>query len=205
MIEKINTQEIERKAYLIYCEDGIFDIYFGLVIFIIAIQFLYEQTSLLWILVLFPFLYYDTKRRHTFPRLRYIMFNKGPGRAKKSKLLLYGLLSLTVLISVVVWFSASNESYELINIIRPYSSWLFASLSLGIFSIFSYVSGQKRLYYYGAVSFAIFVLLNTKIYCTVNWGCGDPLATLGGIISLNGYIMLLNFKREYPLEDCGEI
>jgi hypothetical protein len=193
--EKIKLKEIERKAYLTYHKDGILDIHLGVIILLISINLIYDSASMIWMVALLPIFYRDAKRRYTFPRIGYVKFSESNGRAKKSRLTLFGLIFWVFLITLLVWLYTGRANFELINLLRPYSSWLFAILSLGIFSLFGHVTELRRLYIYGVGSFAIFAFGN---FIPVEGGW--LLVALAAVIMANGLIMLHRFTQSYPVE-----
>jgi len=85
----INTKEIERRAFLSYHKDGIIDIYLGFSVIILSILFVGNEFSTMLpsmggIIVLFPILYRESKKRYTFPRLGYVKFSEKKGRSRNS-------------------------------------------------------------------------------------------------------------------------
>jgi len=194
----INTKEIERRAYLTYHKDGIIDIYLGFSVIMLS-TLLVEQVSTMLpsiggIIVLFPILYRESKKRYTFPRLGYVKFSEKKGRSRNSIMMLFGLLTLSSIMSLWVFFLGSKGNFLWIETIIAHWHWFLASLSLGLFLLFGYITDLKRLYYYGLGSFVLFASGNfvpVKGFWLV--------VALGGAMMATGLILLQRFKQEYPL------
>lgn len=199
MNEMINTKEIERRAFLSYHKDGIIDIYLGFSVIILSTLFVGNEFSTMLpsmggIIVLFPILYRESKKRYTFPRLGYVKFSEKKGRSRNSIMMLFGLLTLSSIMSLWVFFLGSKGNFLWIETIIAHWHWFLASLSLGLFLLFGYITDLKRLYYYGLGSFVLFASGNfvpVKGFWLV--------VALGGAMMATGLILLRRFKQEYPL------
>jgi hypothetical protein len=195
----INTKEIERRAFLSYHKDGIIDIYLGFSVIILSTLFVGNEFSTMLpsmggIIVLFPILYRESKKRYTFPRLGYVKFSEKKGRSRNSIMMLFGLLTLSSIMSLWVFFLGSKGNFLWIETIIAHWHWFLASLSLGLFLLFGYITDLKRLYYYGLGSFVLFASGNfvpVKGFWLV--------VALGGAMMATGLILLRRFKQEYPL------
>jgi hypothetical protein len=201
----INTKEIERRVFLTYHKDGIIDIYLGLSIVTLSIVMLSTllegtEASMMWggmtgTFALFPIFYRESKKRYTFPRLGYVKFSEKKGRSRNSIMMLLGLGTLSALMGLWAFFLGSKGDVLWIETIIAHWHWFLASLFLGLFLLFGYITDLKRLYYYGLGSFVLFASGN---FVPVK-GFWLVLA-LGGAMMTTGLILLQRFKREYPLE-----
>lgn len=201
----INTKEIERRAYLTYHKDGIIDIYLGfsiVMLSIIMLSTLFEGTEAITMwggmggtLALFPIFYRESKKRYTFPRLGYVKFSEKKGRSRNSIMMLLGLGTLSSLMGLWAFYLGTKGDVLWVETIIAHWHWFLASLFLGLFMLFGYITDLKRLYYYGLGSFVLFASGNfvpVKGFWLV--------FALGGAMMTTGVILLQRFKREYPLE-----
>ena len=208
MNDMINTKEIERRAYLTYHKDGIIDIYLGLLIVMLSIVmlstlFVGTEAFMMWggmagTFALFPIFYRESKKRYTFPRLGYVKFSEKKGRSRNSIMMLLGLGTLSALMGLWAFFLGSKGDVLWVETIITHWHWFLASLFLGLFLLFGYITDLKRLYYYGLGSFVLFAsgnFLPVKGFWLV--------LALGGAMMATGVILLQRFIREYPLESSA--
>ena len=198
MDNRVNTQEIERRAFLSYHKDGILDIYLGILIISFSFFFLVEPSFygvFSGTIVLFPILYRESKKSITFPRLGYVKFSEKKGRSRNSLIILFGLLSLSIISGLVVFNLGNLGDFYWIQKISNNWQWFFALLSLVLFSVFAYITDLQRLYYYGTGSFLLFVSSN---FFDVN---GFYIVLILGLgVTLTGFILLWRFIKDYPLK-----
>jgi len=199
--DMINTKEIERRAYLTYHKDGIIDIYLGFSIVMLSTIFVGTEASMMFwggmagTLALFPIFYLKSKKRYTFPRLGYVKFSEKKGRSRNSIMMLLGLGTLSSLMGLWAFYLGGKGDFLWVETIIAHWHWFLASLFLGLFLLFGYITDLKRLYYYGLGSFVLFASGN---FIPVK-GFWLVLA-LGGAMMTTGVILLQRFIREYPLE-----
>jgi hypothetical protein len=195
----INTKEIERKAFLTYHKDGILDIYLGFSIITLSFLFLAEARTMMGafsgILVLFPIFYRESKKSYTFPRLGYVKFSGKKGRSRNSFLILFGLLTLSLIGGLGAFYLGNIGDYLWVEAVKANWFWFLSLLSLGLFMLFGYITDLRRLYYYGLVSFILFASGN---YIPIDgfW----LILILGGVVMATGLILLQRFVHEYPLK-----
>ena len=200
MNDVINTKEIERRAFLTYHKDGIIDIYLGFSIVMFSFLFFGTEALMMWggmsgTLALIPIFYRESKKRYTFPRLGYVKFSEKKGRSRNSIMMLLGLGTLSALMGLWAFYLGNKGDFLWVETIIAHWHWFLASLFLGLFLLFGYITDLKRLYYYGLGSFVLFASGN---FVPV-MGFWLVLA-LGGAMMTTGLILLQRFKREYPLE-----
>ena len=198
MEKDLNLKEIERRAYLNYHKDGILDIYLGIGIAMVSSVFFYEYfVGLTGVVVLLPILYAASKKQYTIPRLGYVKFsNSTQGRARRSITLAILLGTISAIAGLFAFYSVITTGYNWIE--RLIENWKItvAAILLVVFSLFGYVSGLKRMYYYSLASFLIFA---SGLFIPIP---GYLLIIIvGGMVSLNGLTQLFRFTQQYPLEN----
>ncbi len=202
MSQKINLKEIERKAYTSYHQDGLWDLYLGLLLAVMSISDLLfgNIESTLWryamyavVIGLVYLIFWAGKKFITVPRMGLVKF--GPARKVRQKKtaaiitisVLAGVIAMVLLLAV----KSDPSGWEAVLEGRG----LFAA-GLGvwiafIFSLGAYFMNFARLYVYGvffALGFSGAILLDSPIMFFVA-GC---------LILLPGLVIFIRFLRDYP-------
>jgi len=209
MSSAINLREIERKAFRSTYQDGLWDIYLGLVVTAMAVFMYrppegYAPTNILMAMGMIGLalgLFWAGKKFITLPRMGQVKF--GPARQRR-KLTLAVILGLVVLVhSGIVGLSAlgwlNPQLAAQINTLLPSRDLnRLAVASLGALFVgpsmilIAYFNDFGRGYYIAVMmSLAVFsmIWLNQPIY---------PLL-MGALIILPGLALLARFLRQYPL------
>jgi len=209
MTENIDLKALEKKAYRSIFEDGIWDLFLGILIlnFGLAPLFgLFINLPEFWnviipslIICIFAFLvFYLGKKYITIPRIGFVKF----GPIRKSKQFKLKIFLAVVFIANVILLILPLTDLINYSQIQP----LIISLMLGLggltlpFCVVAYFLDFTRLYYYAfSIGFAFFILeFLTPIL-------GYPLETIiifsiiGGIIVLIGLNYFIRFLKKYPL------
>lgn len=213
MSQRIDLKEIERKAWRSFYQDGLWDIFLGLLLLAMAISALLSDIGAsepvqygimialeaLAILVLFV-----GKRLITVPRMGRVKF--GPKRRRRlSKVSV--ILAISVLAGVVLFVAAQAVRGNLLEwmtleFIFP-AGWMVNCLV--VFGLMAYFLDFSRLYVIG-VMYAIAVPLDilqrefTSIDLTFA-AFGVPAA----VILLMGAVVFARFLRDYPLPTEGAL
>lgn len=195
MSEKIDVKKIERKAYMSYHQDGLWDIFLGAIILAWGVSMMTEMASMsgVWFVVLFPLLM-AAKRRITYPRLGYAEVP----RARKSKLQMTILLGIVMLLGVLVlllWTSQLGSS-SLRDWLRRYFEIAFGAMVAIVLCIMGLIHWIKRLYVYAVVMFLGFAGAHR-----FNFHMKFSFIAAGAIILLSGVVLLIRFLRKYPLPE----
>ena len=209
MTENVDLKSLERKAYRSIFEDGIWDLFIGLIILSIGLStFLSSILNLseLWFAAL-PTLILNTiallvfflgKKFITIPRLGIVKFGpKRKSKQQKLKLFLSAFFILNILL-LILPFTDLVKSIQF----EP----LIIALILGLvaitlpFMIVAYFLDFTRLYFYAFIA-GIGFFLTELLYPIV----GSPLDTLlpftiaGGLIVVIGLYYFIRFLKYYPL------
>jgi hypothetical protein len=209
MSSTINLREIERKAFRSTYQDGLWDIYFGLVVTAMAIFMYrppegYAPTNILLAMgtiALAGGLLGLGKKLVTLPRMGQVRF--GPARQRR-KVTLAVILGLVVLVhSGIVGLTAlgwlnPQVSAKINSILLDRDLMDLAVASIGALFVgpsmilIAYFNDFTRGYYIAVMmSLAVFIMiwLNQPIY---------PIL-MGALIILPGVVLFVQFLRNYPL------
>ena len=211
MSEGDELKALERKAYRSTFDDGIWDLFIGLIIlsmglstFIGTILNLPEGWDTIipvLILNIIAFLiFYLGKKFITIPRMGFVKF--GPKRKVKQLKLKIFLLFMFIVNVILVFLPLTG----LIRVIQIQPLMLTLILGLGVFTfpfcVVAYYLDFTRLYYYAFLA-GIGLFLTELLYPIV----GSPLDTFlsfgitGGAIVVIGLYYFIRFIKKYPLSE----
>lgn len=207
MSQGIDLKEIERKAWRYFYQDGLWDIFFGLLLLALAISALLSDIGtseplqygvLIALEVLAILVLFGGKRLITVPRMGRVKF--GPKRRRRlSKV--SAILAISVLVGLVFFLAApaitgSPSKGMTLEFIFP-AGWVVNCLV--VFGLMAYFMDFSRLYLIG-VMYAIAVPLDLvqREFATTDLtfaAFGVPAA----VILLMGAVVFVRFLRDYPL------
>jgi hypothetical protein len=192
---------LKRKVYLAYHQDGILDLVAGSVVFGFGLNMLTENIAFLMFGWLAMMLYVVIKNRITVPRFGYVRFESAKKTVKKAWISV-GVGVLVLLFFFVLKFVIDRQpsSPEMQAWIQryhmvPLSAMMFGLPSLGA----AVILGLKRFYLYALLTAglpALGAVLNIETYL--------PILTTGLIILTFGTILLVQFLQAYPLNTEDE-
>jgi len=197
MSDRINLDEIERRAYLSYHEDGLVDMVIGIGIFVAS---LYAYAEMLWLMgvmvaVITP-MYMSMKKQHTFPRIGQVTFSKSrTRRSKNSMSFLVFVNVIGILLGLVFWMGSSGD-------VRP--QWMLLMVDnfpivIGIagaviWAVVGYITDLTRFYRYAA---ATLVVIGSANFISTPFIA--HMLILSGIVMVSGFLQFQSFKRKYPI------
>jgi hypothetical protein len=198
MMGKLRNDEKLRRLTMSYIDDGILDLFAGLLALFAGILFFADMFAMagVYVAVLLPVIW-SFKEKVTMPRLRPEEVN--PAVAKKSSKLLAGALlaGLFLLVLGILAFFLMNpgEATPLTrNLISVVLSGLIGASILGGFLLVGYVYRAPRWYAYAALALLLGIL---------TWwlGIGLPwlIFALGAVITLSGAVCLYRFLHSHPV------
>jgi len=209
MSTQLNLKEIERKAFRSTYEDGLWDIYFGLIVICMSI-FIYRPASgyspmniILAVLAMSVAysLFWAGKKYITLPRMGQVRF--GDIRRKK-KTTMAVFLSVVVLVQLIVlglttlgWLNPEVgarvnsllKSKDLMDLTVALIGSLFVVSGM---TLTAYFSDFPRGYFIAAMmALAVFLMiyLNQPVY---------PIL-IGALMIIPGAVLFLRFLKKYPL------
>jgi hypothetical protein len=207
MSQNISFKEAERKAFRSTFQDGLWDIYLGLLLLNMGLGLMLGGTdvSRVWtavILLAFTLLvmlaFWAGKKFVTAPRIGLVRF--GPARRAKVKKIGV-ILSLSVLVGVillVIGQVVGNDLAEGVSWGWIIPAGVFGVNAIVVFSLGAYFLDFYRAYVYGwlyALSFPASIMLAE--YADITF----PFAYFvsAGIMVLIGGVLFLRFLRDYPI------
>jgi len=198
MSGKVDLRKIERKAYLAYFEDGLWDMVIGLFILCFGIDMATGSPSSSFVLPCVMAIGWAVKRWITYPRIGYVRFAPARQlRIRKSMGVLVLLLFLTALSGLVPLFALSGRGglpTGLVSWVKEHTLLLFGGVWAIMVAALALLFGVKRFYAYAAIVMGSFVggyLFEVEPY----WYFLVP----GGVIVLLGLVMLIRFLTMYPI------
>lgn len=206
MTEKLNLKELERKAWRSFFDDGLWDIYLGLLLGSMGVSGLLDRSSLteawgmtlyIGLLVLIMLAFWAAKRFITVPRIGRVKFGQQRKvRRFKTALVLFA----SVVFGLVVMLLTTNNGRD--SITPSFSSALMPVLwavnMLVVFGAMGYFLDFERLYFIGLM-YAITIPLNEILISSTGLRIGPTLfLASGALVVAMGVFYLLRFLRNYP-------
>jgi hypothetical protein len=209
MSTELNLKEIERKAFRSTYQDGLWDLYMGLIVMGMSI-FIYHPASgyspwniilMLLVFVAAQGLFFAGKKYITVPRMGQVRFGAIRKRKARTLAIILGVFVLLqvgmVGITALGW--AHPETLEPVNrFLQGGGSTLpvvaaIGSLMVGTSMIVSaYFSDFPRGYYIAimmALAVFLMIYLNKPVYSIL----------IGGLILLPGLVLFIRFLKAYPM------
>jgi hypothetical protein len=202
----LSLKELERKAFKSTFQDGIWDIYLGLLLlqigfgpglmatgFSIAVT-LIVCLSLVTVAMVFFFM---GKKKITTPRLGLIKV--GPARKKNLKKVMF-MMTLSAILGVIFFIFQTKEIIYGI----PIPIIVFGFMCLIGFSLGAYYLSFERLYFYGflyAFAFPLSIIL--KNFADFKASFLVVYSVSSGIMLLIGIILFIQFLNKFPKENIS--
>ena len=212
MSEKLNLKELERKAWRSFFDDGLWDIYLGLLLALMGVSAFLDRLRLteavhmgiyIGLLIIVMLLMWGLKRFITVPRIGRVKFGaKRQKSRKKTSLVLFASVVFGLILFLVVGgVSRGNISRELPwEIILP-TAWALNMLL--VFGLMGYFLEFERLYFIGLVYAVVlpidFILRKTTELRIVPY----MFVTAGLLIVAVGIFYLVRFLQNYPVIQEG--
>ena len=190
MSEMIDLRDVERRAWTLYYQDGLWDIFFGLLFLGGGLRVL---TDNLWFYLLVAagiLVFILGKRWITLPRLGQIQFSaQRKARTAVVRIVALGAMIVTAVIFILIVTGSDLSGLPL--------NWLFVIMVPSVFLLMATMMDFTRLYGY-AVLVAVFTVLGEFV--------GNPAAAwaqiIAGLVPLAvGIVLLARFLRRYPVVD----
>lgn len=205
MSSQMSLKEAERKAFRSTFQDGLWDVYLGLVFLLFGIgPMLDVSADNDWILSLGYFVpilvvFWATKKFVTAPRIGRATFS--PTRRRKVNKVRLALLFSFVLGMIVYFVTSAGDGLSGTVATLPTVLLLFTANILLIFWLGAYFLDFWRLYVYGALlslSFPVgFFLMQRGIVADET----RPFLFSSGIMIVVGLVLFVRFLRDNPPYD----
>ncbi len=193
MVNQLHLKELECQAFRSIYQDGLWDLYFGLIVICKSI-FVYRLASgyspLNIVLALSAMavsysLFWTGKKYVTLPRMGQVQF--GAQRQKRKR-------TMMIVLSVVVMIQVVLVSFQLLAWANPEVGDRFRSLipnrnviDLIVASVRALIVGPSMILF--ALPIFLMIYLNHPIYPII----------IGTLIALPGLVLFVRFLQKYPL------
>ncbi len=205
MSSKMSLKEAERKAFRSTFQDGLWDIYLGLVFLLFGIgPMIQVSADNDWMLTLGYYvpifvIFWAAKKYVTAPRIGRATFS--PARKRKIYKVRLALLFSVVLGLIVYLMAATGDGLSGTVATLPTVLLLFTGNILLIFWLGAYFLDFPRLYVYGALlglSFPVgFFLMQRGVVADET----RPFILTSGIMIVVGVVQFVRFLRDNPPYD----
>jgi len=211
MSQNVDLKALEKKAWRTVFQDGLWDIYLGIILMSFAVSAWLDKRpinddlrmmSYISVMVFGMVVLYLGKRFITMPRVGRVKFGKERQKRRKAVQL---VLFISVLVGLLLWWLSAvyfGGDREV-----P-SKWLFPIIwvlnMLIVFGLGAYFFEYARLYVIGFL-YALVLPLDVFLKQVTDADL-DVYIFLGAglIILVMGLMYLLRFMREYQLPDLGQ-
>lgn len=211
MSQFMSLKEAEKKAFRTVFQDGLWDIYLGLLLSTAGLGFLVaggsrsELPGILAVLVfvcLFLLAFWAAKKYVTTPRVGLVKFGpKRKARIRNVRVVLF----LSALAGVAMFFFGLSPGPSGVpgwatNI--PLAAYVWAGQAIVVFAIGAYLLDVPRFYFYGvlyALPFPAAIALDENGIVSHNVAFPLSYGVSAGIIVLIGLVLFVRFLNDYPL------
>ena len=188
MTSQIDLKQIERKAWTIYFDDGLWEIFLGVMLIGMGVRTVTDNVWFTFLTLSSVLVWPVGKRLITIPRVGLAKF--GPARrAKQFKITV--IIVVAVLATFALWIYAASSGVDLPD---AASAAIVGGFIILIFWLLAYFLDFRRLYAYSVLVAATFAL--SEVFEDPIPGYASLAA--GGLFLLIGAVYLLRFKRRYP-------
>ncbi len=194
MSQGIDLKQIERKTYMAYHQDGLWDLLVGLAMMSVFLDVILDESGTYVVVIagaaaLVPML----KKIFTQPRLGYVKFS--PQREVREKLnltLLVVLFTLTALIGGVMASAYSGDAAWQ-RWIRDLKLIPFGVVLASVAAALGLLWGVVRCWIYSALVLAVF-----GVGHFLHWRITVHFGILGSVLFPVGLVLLITFINKYP-------
>ncbi len=190
---QIDLSKIEKQTYLAFHQDGLLDLFAGLIIIILGGLMYGGMMQFAGLPGIILLLYLPMKQKVTFPRISYI--NYAP--SQKARLTILSIVSIIVGLAVLGTNITNYFSFG--SVLIEYMILLTGIALGGIIAAGAYLVKVKRYYIYALIVALGFALANFSV------GYLPHLLLLIGLIMASvGIILLIAFLKNNPRQILEE-
>lgn len=190
MAQDVNLKEIQRKVYMSFFRDGLWDIFLGLFILGWGLTILTDAAYLPGVFFIgLYFAAWGIKKRLTYPRIGYAKFSSTSRQRITARFLILGVAVLLVgVMAAVLWGLGTRPQW-----LADYFPLAFNGILAAIVCLVAFWARVNRFFLYAAL---IFLAAVFHMWLGIRWEFGFIGA--GTIIVLVGLVILIVFLRKYP-------
>jgi hypothetical protein len=210
MVQNLDLKELERKAFRSTFQDGLWDIYLGVLLLLMGGAPLVASLGLEsggWLLAVDVVLvivavvaFWAAKRYITVPRIGHVKFGAGgKSRQKKTSLVLFFSVVVGVaLLLVQLATRGGRADWALSDLLIP-GVWVVNVLV--VFGLAAYLMGFERFYLYGILyAVPVPLWLTAHRWTDIDLGVA-AFAVPASIMILVGAVLFARFLRDYPIPE----
>jgi hypothetical protein len=213
--EKLSLKELERKAFRSTFQDGLWDVFLGLLLLNMGggtllggsgIPPFWSMVGLTAFAAVVLILFWVGKKYVTAPRIGLVEF--GPQRKSKLRRVRV-VLFLSVLMGLLMFLwglgAWSGRLPYLLGEL-PIPAYVWAVQCVVVFGVAAYFMDVTHFYLYGvlyALPFPLGILLARNTDLTGALSMAITFGAAGGILVLIGVVLFVRFLRRYPLPAGG--
>ena len=197
-MNSIDLNSLEKKTFGSIFMDGLLDIQIGLIWIVVALNLIFDQYKIfLPVLFMIPILYWYLKKKVVAPRIGIVRFSK---QRRKRMISIKVVISAIVLLGIICTFLIQLKIIPGIDTGLPIAPVIIGTQLLLVFLFLGYFLQVNRLYFYGILISAAFVVSEIIIHQTEKLQAGAlPFLIASGIMVFMGFVLFLQFLKKYPL------
>ncbi|UCE98356.1 MAG: hypothetical protein JSV74_03285 [Dehalococcoidia bacterium] len=198
MNTNLELKELERKIFTSYFNDGMWDLYGGIVLLGFGLTMLTNLDYLIVAFIALAMVPLIIRNRVVIPRLGVVKFSpERQAKTRKSKLAAMIALTFTALLGMVffILYSANAMPYWLENWMHDHFLTFFGGMVAVLVLAAAFLVSVKRFYLYAIAVFIAFFLASTLRSQDME---GIPITVAGGLILSWGIFILVRFLRNHP-------
>ncbi len=201
MSQEFELKRLERSVFTSFFQDGLWDIYGGLILLGFGIGMITGKIIWQILLITIALVIILFRKRIIMSRMGYVRFS--PARetqVKRNKIIavIAGAVLLILGLIIMFLFSADSVAPWAAVVLRDYFLVIFGAILGGLVAIAAFVIGVKRYYGYAALLFIAFTLGQMAERYSDNFDAGMFVFLTGIIIVASGIILFMRFLRANP-------
>jgi hypothetical protein len=200
-----NLNEIERRAYTSYHQDGLLDIFVGAYVLGLGLGVYMDVIWEYGFAAIMPAILMATalpiwiaaKRRITVPRIGFVNFGIR-GKNKLTAILIGTMVAGLFAFFAFTLVTSQSGMRQWVDLVFQNGMVILGLGSLAVCFIFGYSMGLRRLYTYGilaSIALAIGHFVDRSII-----SFAYILTALGTMVIVSGIALLIRFVKKYPLK-----
>lgn len=201
MTQEVDLEQLERKAWTAYFDDGLTDLYSGFILLGLGLAILTDHVWWLALMLVGTAVLW-ARKRVTYSRMGHVRYSpQREAKTNRSRAAAGIAIAVAVLLGVVLF--ALMWTKGLPQWLEPWlSDYLLVALAVftgAILALAAYLMRVARFYAYAALVFAAFVAGQF-----LSAPAGLPMTIAAGLVVLCGLAVLSRFLRRYPKPNSGE-
>lgn len=188
MVPDVNLKEIQRKVYMTFFQDGVWDIALGIFLLCWGLMMIADFFAVAGgVFVTFYFLVFAFKRWLTYPRIGYVKMAEA--RKQQVRIVIAGAVLFLLGLAVSAAFALGERP----DWLSEYFIFLLGCMFAAVISIIAFWWKVNRWYAY-----AVVLVIGVAFHQWLGTPEEMSFIVLGAIVIISGAGFLLHFLRKYP-------